>query len=135
VDKKIRSKIMSSVASKNTGPEMIVRRLIFAAGFRYRLHPTTLPGRPDIAFPGRRKVIFVHGCFWHQHRNCSLGKLPKSNLSYWAPKLEGNVTRDRRNIAALKKAGWEVLVIWQCELRNLEKVETKIVRFLRHKKT
>ncbi|MFV0294924.1 MAG: very short patch repair endonuclease [Hyphomicrobiaceae bacterium] len=114
-----RRRIMQSVKTKDTGPEMIVRRMLHNHGYRYRLHRKDLPGRPDIVFKGRRKVIFVHGCFWHGH-GCSKGKLPKSKLNYWQPKIEQNKTRDDRNIAELEAAGWKVLVIWQCEIANSE---------------
>lgn len=124
-----RQRIMRSVKSKNTGPEMTVRRLLHAMGFRYRLHRKDLPGRPDIVFPSRRKIIFVHGCFWHAH-GCSKGRPPKSRLDYWLPKLEQNANRDRTKIEQPAAAGWDVLVVWQCELKELEDLTTRLQDFV-----
>ena len=114
-----RSEIMSGIRSKGMKPEMTVRRLLHSMGYRYRLHRRDLPGKPDLVFPGRRKVIFVHGCFWHQHSDprCRIVRRPKSNRDYWLPKLERNVVRDAENRARLEELGWEVLVIWECEVR------------------
>ena len=113
-----RSEIMSGIRSKGMKPEMIVRRELHARGYRYRLHGGDLPGKPDLVFAGRRKVIFVHGCFWHQHADpaCRIVRRPKSNLDYWMPKLERNVARDAENRVRLRRLGWEVLVIWECEV-------------------
>lgn len=129
---KERSERMSRVHSKDTGPEWIVRRLVFAMGYRYRLHARDLPGRPDMVFRKRRKVIFVHGCFWHRHQSvrCPLARLPKSRLDFWLPKLEGNKERDECNKRALVKAGWKVLTIWECELGNTKRLGAAIRRFL-----
>lgn len=115
-----RSKVMRSIKSQNTGAEMIVHRLLYGSGFRYRLHRADLPGKPDIVFPGRKKVIFVHGCFWHLHPDprCPDAKRPKSNTSYWSAKLDRNVERDRESIAALEEDGWQVLVVWECQIRD-----------------
>lgn len=113
-----RSRTMRSVRSRDTGPEMAVRRFLHAAGLRFRLHDRRLPGVPDLVFPGRRIALFVHGCFWHQHPACSAAKRPHSNLEYWAKKLDGNVERDRRHLSELEAAGWKVLVIWECETRS-----------------
>lgn len=113
-----RSKIMSRVRGKDTGPEMFVRRLIHKAGFRYRLHVTGLPGQPDLVFPKRKKIIFVHGCFWHSHTGCDRARVPKSRTNFWQAKFEANKARDERNIRTLSQAGWKVLVLWECELRN-----------------
>lgn len=108
---------MRAVRSVNTKPEMLVRRLLHAMGYRYRLHRRDLPGAPDIVFPGRRKVIFVHGCFWHGH-DCARGaRMPATNVDYWRSKIERNVTRDADNIAELQQAGWAVLVVWECQLK------------------
>lgn len=108
---------MRAVRSRDTKPELVVRRLLHAMGYRYRLHRRDLPGAPDIVFPGRRKIIFVHGCFWHGH-DCARGaRLPATNVDYWRSKIARNVTRDADNIAALKAAGWEVLVVWECQLK------------------
>jgi DNA mismatch endonuclease (patch repair protein) len=109
---------MRAIRSKDMKPEMAVRRLIHRMGYRYRLHRHNLPGRPDLVFPGPRKVIFVHGCFWHQHPRCKLAHAPQSNLEYWRPKLARTRKRDRENRAALKAAGWDVLVVWECEIRR-----------------
>lgn len=124
-----RSLIMSKIRGKNTNPEMKVRKLIFSMGFRYRLHRKDLPGCPDIVFPGRKKVIFVHGCFWHNH-DCKEGRIPKSNTNYWQHKLERNKIRDAEHQAELETRGWRVLVIWQCQTMNVENLKTEINFFL-----
>lgn len=108
---------MRSVKTANTGPEMVVRRLLHGMGFRYRLHANELPGKPDVVFRSRKKAIFVHGCFWHGH-GCKVGRPPKSRQEYWLPKIEANKERDRRNERLLQGMGWDVLTVWQCELRN-----------------
>lgn len=120
---------MKSVGTKNTGPELIVRRLLHRLGYRYRLHPKHLPGRPDIAFIGHKKAIFVHGCFWHGHE-CQKGRAPKSKLDYWGPKLIANRERDARKEAELRSLGWEVVTVWQCELTDEEELETRLTAFL-----
>lgn len=125
-----RGRQMARVKAKNTRPEMAVRRLVFGMGYRYRLHDARLPGTPDLVFAGRGKVLFVHGCFWHRHENCELARLPKSRLDFWLPKLEGNQTRDRVNQRLLRKSGWRILVVWECELRDMPKLTRKIRRFL-----
>lgn len=125
-----RSYVMSLVKGKNTRPEMLVRRMVHAAGFRYRLHDAKLPGKPDLVFSRKRKVIFVHGCFWHRHEGCALNRIPKSNQDFWLPKLEGNKTRDEINIRKLHAAGWETLVVWECELRQLNTLERRLRMFL-----
>ncbi|MEC5163135.1 MULTISPECIES: very short patch repair endonuclease [unclassified Janthinobacterium] len=131
VDVATRSDIMSCVRSKNTGPEMLVRRLVFAAGYRYRLHGKKLPGKPDLVFAGRRKVIFVHGCFWHLHAGCLLGaRIPKSRVDFWTLKLEGNRRRDEANRAALAGLGWKVLTLWECELADHDALRAKVFAFL-----
>ncbi|WP_341327215.1 very short patch repair endonuclease [Methylotuvimicrobium sp. KM2] len=129
VSKEKRSEIMSKVRGKDTSPELVVRKLVFSLGYRYRLHAKNLPGKPDLVFPGRKKAIFVHGCFWHYH-DCKKGKPPKSNEAYWLPKLEKNRKRDQENAALLENLGWEVMVIWQCQLKNLLDLETAIKSFL-----
>jgi DNA mismatch endonuclease (patch repair protein) len=128
--KEIRSKIMASVRTKDTRPELALRKLLHALGYRYRLHTRALPGSPDLVFPARRKVIFVHGCFWHGH-GCRWGRMPKSRKGYWVPKIVGNRARDRRVIRQLRKDGWKCLVVWECALRpqNRRGLE-KAVRFL-----
>jgi DNA mismatch endonuclease (patch repair protein) len=123
-----RSERMSRVRSKGTRPEMVVRRLAHSLGYRYRLHSGRLPGRPDLAFPSRRKVIFVHGCMWHQHPGC--GRMPKSRLKFWEPKLTGNRARDLRNQRALRRLGWRFLVVWECEVRVAGPLQRRITRFL-----
>lgn len=124
-----RSFIMSSVRSKDTKQELLVRRALHKLGYRYRVHRRDLPGSPDLVFPSRKKVIFVHGCFWHGH-GCQWGRLPKSKLDYWKPKIEANRERDKRNLTALREAGWSVNVVWQCELRNMEATLNRIIGFL-----
>jgi DNA mismatch endonuclease (patch repair protein) len=125
-----RSQMMAAVRSKNTQPEMLVRRLVHSMGYRYRLHAARLPGKPDLAFAGRRKVIFVHGCFWHQHGGCKGSHLPKSNKKYWLPKLKRNQVRDEEHLKALRANGWRSLVLWECELRKGAALRRKISRFL-----
>ena len=109
---------MSGIQSKNTKPEMLVRRYLYAQGFRYRLHTRELPGSPDLVLPKYRVVIFVHGCFWHRHANCRFATQPSSNIERWETKFQINVERDARNVAALQAAGWRVLVVWECELKR-----------------
>ncbi|WP_446741961.1 very short patch repair endonuclease [Silvibacterium acidisoli] len=125
-----RSEIMSRVRAKDSKPEMAVRKLVFAAGYRYRLHGRKLPGCPDLVFKGRNKVIFVHGCFWHRHENCALARMPKSRLDFWEPKLQANKERDARNTELLMRDGWKVLTIWECELKDIERLKQVIRRFL-----
>ena len=125
-----RSEIMRAVRAKDTRPEMFVRRLIHSLGYRYRLHVKNLPGNPDIVFRPRRKVIFIHGCFWHAHEGCSKGGLPKTRIDYWKTKLENNRFRDFRNQKQLDKLGWQSLVVWQCQLRDPIKLESELIQFL-----
>jgi DNA mismatch endonuclease, patch repair protein len=125
-----RSANMRNIKGKNTSPELQVRRMLYRLGFRYRLHDRRLPGKPDLIFRRRRKVIFVHGCFWHQHEECLAGKIPRSNVDYWQPKLNRNVERDRDTANALRAAGWEVLIIWECEARIPEKLRLSLEAFL-----
>jgi DNA mismatch endonuclease (patch repair protein) len=125
-----RSEIMSRVRAKNSRPEMLVRRLIFSEGYRYRLHDRKLPGCPDLVFRGRRKVIFVHGCFWHRHESCALARMPKSRLDFWEPKLTANKERDARHRKQLATEGWHVLTVWECELKDTERLKRNIRRFL-----
>lgn len=123
---------MSRVRGRDTKPEMLVRRLTHGMGYRYRLHRRGLPGSPDLVFPSRMKVIFVHGCFWHQHLDpgCKLARLPKSKLDFWGPKLETNRERDERNLVLLAELGWDVLVIWECQTKNREELQARIGEFL-----
>ncbi len=126
-----RSYCMSLIRSKDTKPEMIVRSLVHQMGYRYSLHKKDLPGQPDIVLTHHHKIIFVHGCFWHRHK-CKRGQVrPKTNSKYWHQKIAGNVQRDRVNILALKKLGWKILVIWECQTRDTEKLVTKLKGFLR----
>ena len=116
-------------------PELAVRRLVFSMGFRYRLHVSGLPGKPDLVFSRFKKVIFVHGCFWHNHKstNCGIARMPKSNVAYWRPKLIANKRRDAKHISGLRKFGWNSLTIWECELADRVQVTKKIRKFLKAK--
>jgi len=127
-----RSERMSRVRAKDTKPEMIVRRLVHGMGYRYRLHDRQLPGSPDLVFRSRRKVVFVHGCFWHRHpdSSCKLARMPKSRQDFWGPKLEGNRERDERNREALDREGWRQMVVWECECRHEEQLRNKLRDFL-----
>lgn len=118
-----RSRTMRAVRSRDTKPELAVRRFLHAAGLRYRLHDRRLPGSPDLVFPKHRAVVFVDGCFWHQHPDCPAASRPQSNTDYWSRKLSGNVERDARNRAALEASGWTVLVIWECEIRKRDALD------------
>lgn len=124
-----RSERMSRVRSKDTKPEMHVRRLAHSLGYRYRLHRRDLPGTPDLVFPSRRKVIFVHGCFWHRHAGCPNTRWPKSKLDFWKPKLEANKKRDIKHKRQLTRLGWRYLVVWECEVRD-DSLDKRIVEFL-----
>ncbi|MEV4782140.1 very short patch repair endonuclease [Burkholderia sp. LMU1-1-1.1] len=130
LDQAARSAVMARIRGKNTRPEMIVRKLVFAAGYRYRLHVRKLPGSPDLVFPARKKVIFVHGCFWHRHDNCAASRIPQSRTDFWSEKLNGNKARDQRNQEALIDAGWQILVIWECELGDLTMLGERLRLFL-----
>ena len=127
-----RSQIMARVRSKNSRPELAVRKIVFALGYRYRLHDAKLPGKPDLVFSKRRKVIFVHGCFWHNHSHarCKIARLPKSNPKYWADKLRRNVERDAVRRAELRRIGWKALVIWECQTKPLKRQLRRICCFL-----
>ncbi len=121
---------MARIGSKDTGPELIVRRLLHALGYRYRLHRRHLPGTPDICFAGRKKAIFVHGCFWHRHDGCRRTTTPSTRRSYWEEKFRRNVVRDRRNLADLGGLGWEALVVWECETADLPALASRLANFL-----
>lgn len=127
-----RSENMRRIRSKNTKPEMIIRQLIHSMGYRYRLHRKDLPGKPDLVFPSRKAVIFVHGCFWHQHSDpaCQDAHTPKSNQDYWVSKLNMNIARDKTHYEALNSLGWRVLVIWECEIQNNKDIVQKIEEYL-----
>jgi DNA mismatch endonuclease, patch repair protein len=124
-----RSWNMSRVKGRDTTPELLVRRLLCSQGYRYRLHRSDLPGNPDIVFPSRRKVIFVHGCFWHGH-SCPRGRAPSSNREFWVRKIAKNKARDRKNLRALRKLQWEELTLWECELKDFRRLRTRVVDFL-----
>jgi len=124
---------MQSIRAFGTQPELLVRRLICDLGFRsrYRLHDHKLPGRPDLVFPTIHKIVFVHGCFWHSHASCKIAHAPASRLEYWEPKLRRNAERDGKHLLELRGAGWKVLVIWECQLRqSTEKVKSRLANFL-----
>lgn len=124
-----RSRLMMKVGSRNTGPELHVRSLLHLMGYRFRLHRKDLPGTPDIVLPGRRTVVFVHGCFWHGHE-CRADKMPKSRTEYWGPKIDANRSRDIRKRRELRKLGWRVLVIWECDLKDENRLGRKLSAFL-----
>lgn len=126
LSKSKRSWNMSRIASKNTRPEKAVRALLHRMGFRFRLYRKDLPGCPDIVLPKHRTVIFVHGCFWHQHKGCRRCFMPSSNTEYWSAKLKNNVARDRENRKKLKRLGWRCIIIWECEISNLSSVRKKL---------
>jgi DNA mismatch endonuclease, patch repair protein len=121
---------MRRISGKNTAPEMLVRRLLHAKGFRYRLHVPTLPGKPDLVFAKLRKVIFVHGCFWHLHEGCNEGRIPQSRRDYWEPKLLKNVERDQVHLRDLRAMGWKTLCVWECELKHPASLERQLIKFL-----
>lgn len=115
---------MSRISSKNTKPELIVRKILYQNGVRYRLHAKDLPGKPDISNKKKKFAVFVNGCFWHQHPNCSRANIPKTNKDYWIPKLERNIQRQEESINSLKKLGWNIFIIWECELKSPYELET-----------
>jgi DNA mismatch endonuclease (patch repair protein) len=121
---------MASIGGRDTGPELALRRWLHARGYRYRLCVRGLPGSPDIVFPSRRKVIFVHGCFWHRHDGCRLATSPKTRQDFWQTKFVANVERDRAKGEQLRALGWDALVVWQCEIRDLERIGRRVVAFL-----
>lgn len=130
-----RSEVMARVRAKDTKPEIRVRSLAHSLGYRFRLHRRDLPGCPDLVFVRLRKIIFVHGCFWHQHRNCRGARQPKSNTSYWRPKLDGNRSRDMASVHNLRRIGWQVLVVWECQTRNPHELEHRVAAFLNSTKS
>ncbi len=137
ISKDLRSENMRRIRSKGMKPELLVRKLSHQLGYRHQLHSKMLPGKPDLVYPGRRKVIFVHGCFWHQHSDpeCKIARRPKSNLEYWEPKLNRNIERDAKNQAELQRIGWDHLIVWECETRmaqreGTELLEAKLKKFL-----
>lgn len=124
-----RSRLMAKIRSRDTGPERAVRSILHRLGLRFRLHRKDLPGTPDIVLPGRETVVFVHGCFWHGH-GCKVGKMPKSRTDYWGPKIGANKVRDRRKAAALRRLGWRVISVYECELKAPEKLAGRLARCL-----
>ena len=130
-----RSEIMARVRGRDTRPELLVRSLTHRLGYRFRLAGGGLPCRPDLVFASRRKVVLVHGCFWHSHNACPNARVPKSRRAFWAGKLSANKARDRRNLGRLTRMGWSYLVIWECELASLESVAGKIIDFLDSRET
>ena len=128
-DKSKRSQLMAKVKQKNTAPEIIVRKFLFSKGFRYRINVKSLSGTPDIVLSKYKTVIFIHGCFWHGH-TCRAGHLPSSNLDYWVTKIEKNIERDNRKINELEKLGWNVVVIWQCEIKALKNREIRFSKLI-----
>ena len=121
---------MAKIAGRDTKPEIVVRKLLHKKGFRYRLNVRRLPGTPDIVLSKLRKIIFVHGCFWHGHKNCPRAKRPSTNARFWNKKINGNIKRDIKNKTELRKLGWKVLVIWGCEVNKTERMEKKIDKFM-----
>ena len=132
ISRRRRSENMRRIRSKDMKPELLVRQLVHGMGYRYRLHQTDLPGKPDLVFRPKHKVILVHGCFWHQHSDpgCRDGRLPKSNTHYWGPKLRRNLERDTMNQSHLREMGWDTLVVWECEAKDQDKLKKKISEFL-----
>ena len=124
-----RSWNMSRIRSKNTKPEMVVRSMLHRMGFRFRLHDRKLPGNPDIVLPKYKTVIFVHGCFWHRHEGCKYACIPKTRIKFWEDKFKGNIARDKRSKSELQALGWNVIVIWECELSDSESVFNKLARY------
>jgi len=133
ISKKRRSRNMAAIRSKDTAPEILVRKVVHRLGFRFRIHRNELPGKPDLVLSRHRSVIFVHGCFWHQHslRACLDGRKPKSNLGYWLPKLRKNMARDKKNREKLRRLGWHSLTIWECQTKDPKLVARRIKEFLR----
>lgn len=129
--KEKRSSIMANVKGKNTKPELIVRSTLHRMGYRFRLHRKDLPGNPDIVLPKYKKVIFVHGCFWHGHEECSKSKRPATNKTFWNKKLDGNIRRDAAKLKELKECGWEPLVVWECQVKDSDRLVEMLANFLK----
>lgn len=125
-----RRALMARVRREHTAPELVVRRLLYRLGYRYRLHRRDLPGTPDVCFPGRKKAVFVHGCFWHRHPGCRRASTPKTRTSFWSEKFAQNVARDRRELAELRRLGWHALVVWECETENPTELVAVLSAFL-----
>jgi DNA mismatch endonuclease (patch repair protein) len=130
ISKEHRSWNMSRVKSKNTKPELMIRSILHKQGYRFRVHRKDLPGNPDIVLPRYKTVIFVHGCFWHQHEGCPDSKRPSTNIEFWNSKLNENIARDQKNKIKLRELGWEVFVIWECEMKDIENLKKKLIRCL-----
>ena len=126
VDQATRSRMMSRIRGKDTRPELAVRRIAHRLGYRFRLHRRNLPGSPDLVFPGRRKVVFVHGCYWHRHPGCRLAYSPKSNMEFWAAKFERNVARDEEVLTLLQRQDWDPMVIWECKSGDSDTVAARL---------
>jgi len=135
VSKEKRSNIMRGVKGKNTRPELLVRSILHKAGYRFRLHRKDLPGKPDIALPKYETVIFVHGCFWHQHKQCPDGRIPSSNTKFWKNKFAANRRRDKLALEALKALGWRVIVVWGCEASDARRLPKKLMAILGKRRT
>ena len=125
-----RSRLMSKVRSRDTAPELVVRRLAHRLGFRFRLHRRSLPGCPDLVFPRYHAAVFVHGCFWHGHRGCRRSIRPTTNTAFWNEKLAGNAKRDHRNMKRLRGLGWRVLIVWECQTRDVDRLQRRLTAFL-----
>ena len=130
ISPEVRSRMMAQVRSKGTKPEMAVRRMLHGMGYRYRLHLSNLPGKPDLVFPSKRKVVFVNGCFWHLHTGCRGSHIPSTNREYWLGKLQRNQARDNENIKTLESDGWSVTVVWECQLDDTEGLASRLRSFL-----
>lgn len=130
LSRKQRSAVMARIRGKDTAPEKIVRSLLHRLGYRFRLYDSRLPGTPDIVFPSQRKVIFVHGCFWHGHRRCKRASLPKTRAAFWRQKIVGNQMRDARTVERLRRMGWRVLQVWQCQITKREQLVRRLTAFL-----
>lgn len=125
-----RSAVMARIRAKDTEPELLVRRLLHGMGYRFRLHRRDLPGTPDVVLPGRRAVIFVHGCFWHGHEGCRLATSPATRREFWTTKIAANRGRDARAVRRLRRAGWSVAVVWECQTRRIDRLARRLHRFL-----
>ena len=124
---------MRQIKSRDTRPEMVVRRLVHASGYRYRLHVANLPGKPDLVFRSLKRIIEVRGCFWHQHTGCIDSHIPQTRMEYWIPKLSRNQQRDKDNLRRLRKSGWTILIVWECQTADQEKLQKRLLRFLSNK--